>query len=135
MIFVDDIAAAVLAWLEKDVVPNGVYSLHDGTPSGYGWPDVCDTVAGLCGRKVRRVPIPAPLLDLPAHLNRSLAGWLGYAPMLTPEKLRELRHPDWVCDNDAIERVLDWQPLVRLEEGLRRTPGWCRLTDRSGRPL
>jgi nucleoside-diphosphate-sugar epimerase len=47
--------------------------------------------------------------------------------MLTPEKLRELRHPDWVCDNDAIQQVLDWQPQVQLEEGLRRTPGWCPL--------
>jgi nucleoside-diphosphate-sugar epimerase len=87
-------------------------------------------VAKLCRRKVRRIPIPAGVLDVPAWLNRSLARRFGYAPMLTPEKLRELRHPDWVCDNDAIQKVLDWQPEVQLEEGLRRTPGWCRLIDR-----
>jgi len=130
MIFVDDIAAAILAWLQQNAVPSGVYSLHDGRRGGYDWTEVCDTVAKLCRSKVRRLAIPTGLLDLPARLNRSLAGWFGYAPMLTPEKLRELRHPDWVCDNDAIQKVLDWQPEVQLEEGLRRTPGWCRLIDR-----
>jgi nucleoside-diphosphate-sugar epimerase len=130
MIFVDDIAAAVLAWLQQEAVPSGVYSLHDGRPGGYDWTEVCDIVAKLCQRKVRRLAIPTGLLDLPARLNRSLAQWAGYAPMLTPEKLRELRHPDWVCDNEALRKVLDWQPEVQLEDGLRRTPGWCGLLDR-----
>jgi len=49
--------------------------------------------------------------------------------MLTPEKLRELRHPDWVCDNDAIQKVLDWQPGLQLEDGLKKTPGWCSSLD------
>jgi nucleoside-diphosphate-sugar epimerase len=131
MIFVDDIAAAILAWLQQEAVPSGVYSLHDGRRGGYDWTDVCDSVARLCRRRVRPVQIPAGVLDVSARVNSRLAGWFGYAPMLTPEKLRELRHPDWVCDNDAIQRVLDWQPEAQLEEGLRRTPGWCRLIDRA----
>jgi len=130
MIFVDDIAAAVLAWLRQPAVPSGVYSLHDGRRGGYDWADVCATVEALCQRRVRPLPIPPGLLDVPAWLNRSLAPWFGHAPMLTPEKLRELRHPDWVCDNDALQEVLDWQPAVQLEEGLRRTPGWCPSIER-----
>jgi len=125
MIYVDDLAAAVLAWLERDAVPNGVYSLHDGRQGGYGWGEVVALVSRLCQRRVREIGVPAAALLVPAWINRTLARWIGYAPMLTPEKLRELRHPDWVCDNEAIQGVLDWQPQVQLEEGLRRTPGWC----------
>ena len=125
MIFVDDIAQLVDSWLRSDTVPNGVYSVHDGRQGGYSWADVISTVARLSQRPVRAIPIPPAVFALPAWLNRSLARWLGYAPMLTPEKLRELRHPDWVCDNDAINKVLDWQPRVQLEEGLKHTPGWC----------
>lgn len=131
MIFVDDIAAAILVWLQQPAVPSGVYSLHDGRRGGYDWTDVCATVETLCQRRVRPLPIPRGVLDVPAWLNRSLAPWFGHAPMLTPEKLRELRHPDWVCDNDALQEVLDWQPAVLLEAGLRRTPGWCRLIERA----
>ena len=125
MLYVDDLAAAVLAGLQAREVTPGVYSLHDGREGGYCWSDVCELVARLCGRPVRELVIPPALLKLPAWVNQGLARLFGYAPMLTPGKVRELTHPDWVCDNRAIRQVLDWQPRVQLEEGLRATPGWC----------
>ena len=129
MIYVDDIAGLVLAWLRHAAPPSGVFALDDGTPGGYSWQDVAEAVARLCQRPVRVVRLPAAFLSLPAWVNRSLARTFGYAPMLTPEKLRELRHPDWVCNNRALQQVLDWRPRYRLEAGLRNTPGWCRQLD------
>jgi nucleoside-diphosphate-sugar epimerase len=126
MIYVDDIAGLVLAWLRQAEPPSGVFALDDGTPGGYSWQDVAAVVARLCQRPVRVVRLPAALLSMPAWVNRSFARLFGYAPMLTPEKLRELRHPDWVCDNRALQQVLDWQPRYRLEAGLAHTRGWCR---------
>jgi nucleoside-diphosphate-sugar epimerase len=127
MIYSQDIARLVQVWLLTDSCPSGVYSLHDGKQGGYSWSDMSATVSRLCQRPVRVFAVPTLMLSVPAWINRRLGLWLGYAPMLTPEKLRELRHPDWVCDNDAIQQVLDWQPQVQLQEGLRRTPGWCPL--------
>jgi hypothetical protein len=40
--------------------------------------------------------------------------------MLTPPKLRELRHPDWVVSNDAITLATGWTPVVELREGLEQ---------------
>ena len=40
--------------------------------------------------------------------------------MLTPPKLRELRHTDWVADNDAITAATGWTPVVGLREGLEQ---------------
>ena len=126
MLFVDDLAAAILAWLRsgKGKTANGVYTLEDGCAGGYAWSDIAAIVAQLCRRPVRLFPVPAWMLDTPAQVNSRLAKFLGYAPMLTPEKLRELRHADWVCDSKALCRVIDWQPRVGLAEGLRKTPGW-----------
>ena len=127
MVYVEDIAELVATWLERETVTPGIYTLHDGRVGGYDWYDVCQTVSGICQRPVRPVEIPPLLLDAPAWLNRYLSRWLGYAPMLTPEKLRELRHPDWVCDNAGLSEVLDWQPRIQLREGLLKTPGWSSL--------
>ncbi|HED18027.1 MAG TPA: NAD-dependent epimerase/dehydratase family protein [Gammaproteobacteria bacterium] len=124
MLHVEDIARLVVRWLQCGPVANGIYSLHDGRPGGYNWDDVTAIVSRLCRRPVRAISIPPFMLLVPAWVNRALARRLGYAPMLTPEKLRELRHPDWVCDNDAIRKVLDWQPELQLEDGLKNTPGW-----------
>jgi len=129
MIHVEDIARLVDRWLQCEAISNGVYSLHDGKQGGYNWDEMISVVSRLCQRQVRAIKIPPFALSAPAWINRGLARRLGYAPMLTPEKLRELRHPDWVCDNDAIQKVLDWQPELQLEDGLKNTPGWCPSLD------
>jgi len=129
MIHVEDIARLVDRWLQCEAISNGVYSLHDGKQGGYNWDEMISVVSRLCQRQVRAIKIPPFALSAPAWINRGLARRLGYAPMLTPEKLRELRHPDWVCDNDAIQQVLDWQPELQLEDGLKKTPGWCPSLD------
>ncbi len=124
MVYVDDIAGLVATWLKQDKVPSGIYTLHDGREGGYDWNDVCGVVAELCRRRVTPIEVPPLLLDIPAALNAHLSRWFGRAPMLTPQKLRELRHPDWVCDNDAVSELLGWQPRMPLREGLLHTPGW-----------
>ena len=124
VIYVDDLTNAIVRWLDTAQDTGGIYELHDGTAGGYCWDDVIGIVQRITGRRVRRVKIPLPLLQLPAACNWIAGRILPYAPMLTPGKIRELRHPDWVCDNGAIQRAIDWQPAVDLEQGLRLTPGW-----------
>jgi hypothetical protein len=58
------------------------------------------------------------LLKIVAFTNLTAAQMLGYAPMLTPGKIREITHPDWLCDNHEITQVTGWQPAFGLERGL-----------------
>jgi nucleoside-diphosphate-sugar epimerase len=44
--------------------------------------------------------------------------------MLTPGKVCELSHPDWVCDNTALNSAIGWSPQILLPEGLQLTLGW-----------
>ena len=71
-------------------------------------------------RRVRLVRVPTWLLDAIANLNTRVAGITGNAPMLTPPKVRELRHSDWVTDNNAITAATGWTPVVGLREGLEQ---------------
>ncbi len=125
MIYVEDIAGLVATWLNQDSVASGLCTLHDGREGGYDWNDVCRIVSELCQRRVRAIEVPSLLLDIPAWFNVRVSPWFGHAPMLTPQKLNELRHADWVCDNEAVSHLLDWKPRVQLREGLLQTPGWC----------
>jgi 2-alkyl-3-oxoalkanoate reductase len=124
LLYVDDLAAAVLAWIRSGTADNGIYTLDDGRAGGYDWRDVAAIVGQVCRRRVRLLRVPAWALDFPAWLNRRASRLFGYAPMLTPEKLRELRHTDWVCDHAALHAATGWQPQIQLEEGLLKTPGW-----------
>ena len=121
MLYVDDLAEAVVQWLKCESTRQRVFELHDGQPDGYRWNDLINRMAWVRGGRVRQMRISAPFLSLLAAINFMAARVAGYAPMLTPGKVRELRHSDWVCDNTLLTRETGWIPRVRLEEGLRRT--------------
>jgi nucleoside-diphosphate-sugar epimerase len=62
--------------------------------------------------------MPNWILFTAAHLNRAMSGLLGYAPMLTPGKARELTQANWVCNNKALSTATGWFPEIGLEEGV-----------------
>lgn len=121
LIYIDDLVASVQLWLSATNAEHRIYTLEDGRPGGHDWPGVMAQFTAMSGRPVRALRPPRRLLNLVAWSNRELARLLGYAPMLTPEKLRELRHPDWVTDSLDIGRAFGWAAQISLQEGLRRT--------------
>ena len=50
----------------------------------------------------------------------------GLTPMLTPGKVRELYHRDWVCDAGPLMARTSWRPAVALREGFAATVAWYR---------
>lgn len=120
MIYVDDIATAVSSWLKADGGYGETFELDDGKEGGYDW----DTVLSICGNVLRdgasiqRIPIPIFLLNLFAVTNLTASKLLGYSPMLTPGKVRELTHSDWICDSQEFMKTTGWKPTSNLEQGL-----------------
>jgi nucleoside-diphosphate-sugar epimerase len=118
LIHVEDLASAIIACLRLPRLQRQMFTLDDGTPGGYDWYEMAAIAGDVWKRKVRIVRLPGLLLDMLARANLALSRVLSYAPMLTPAKLRELRHPDWVVDNDEITAATGWRPRVRLSKGL-----------------
>ncbi len=126
MIFVTDLANVVVAWLRAAAPPSTIFEPDDGQPDGHGWGDVCETVQSITGRDVRPLRIPAAVLALPAAINYAAGRLNALAPMLTPGKLRELRHPDWVCRDQILGQSTTWRPRVGFDEGFPRTLAWYK---------
>ena len=121
LLYVEDLAEAVRIWLEKNPRSGKVFELHDGRPDGYSYQELIHIVAGIYSRRPLHVKIPALILNFLAVLNQTSARAMGYQPMLTPGKARELQHTNWVCDNQKLNRETGWQPKISINEGLRRT--------------
>jgi nucleoside-diphosphate-sugar epimerase len=124
LLFVDDLAEAVLQWLEKGYRPGSVFELHDGTPGGYTWDAIIEAFSRRYRRRIFRLRVPAAALALLGGLNLLAAEMAGYRPMLTPGKVRELLYPNWVCSNHGLSREIGWIPQIGLEEGLGLTLSW-----------
>ena len=125
MIHVADLAAAVVAWLGASAPSGAIYELDDGHARGYDWDTVLGTAAQVLrdGAPIRRLHIPVPVLRFVARTNRLGARLFGYAPMLTPGKVREITHADWVSDSTAFIQATGWQPAVSFRDGLAQTLG------------
>jgi nucleoside-diphosphate-sugar epimerase len=121
LLYVDDLADAVRHFLEMADWPTGPFEIHDGRPGGYAWQDLIRTVSRSIRKPVRQLRVPRGLLHIAACINLSGARVFGYRPMLTPGKVRELTHADWVCDDASLRAATGWKPRVLLEDGMRRT--------------
>jgi 2-alkyl-3-oxoalkanoate reductase len=123
LLYVEDLAEAVIKWLVSESGESRVFELDDGHPSGYSWCEVAETFERLRGKAAFRFHVSELPMNVIAKLNQIAASALGYAPMFTPGKVREIRHPEWVCDNSMFCQVASWKPTMCLEEGLRATLG------------
>jgi len=117
LLHVHDLAQAVAKLLDSPA--QGTYELHDGHDAGYSWEEIATTVEQVVGRgRGWRLRVPGGVLRSVATANLLAARVFGYKPMLSPGKVNELRHPDWVCDNTELTRATGWQPDISLNDGL-----------------
>jgi nucleoside-diphosphate-sugar epimerase len=121
LLYVEDLADAIISWLHNSNHSKQFYELHDGHQRGYSWQEIIDIVERLNGKSIFRANIPVPFVKLTASVNLMAAIVFGGSPMLTPGKVKELIHPNWVADNDQLNSETGWLPKVLLEEGLRNT--------------
>ncbi|NIP15941.1 MAG: NAD-dependent epimerase/dehydratase family protein [Pseudomonadales bacterium] len=113
---VSDLANAVRAWSEHpDACAGKTFALHDGEPGGYDWPAIRRQIGPA---RTVALKVPYPLLDALSHVNLWLSRLLGYSPMLTPGKVRELTYMGWTCSNDAFTAATGWAPRFRLGAGV-----------------
>ena len=118
LIHVEDLAALLVKLLEVRPARDLPLEPDDGTAGGYAWPDIARCGEQAFGRRVRIVPIPAAVLRVVGLTNQAAARLLHYAPMLTPGKVRELLHPDWVCSGPDMQGCSGWRPEWSLRESL-----------------
>ena len=116
LIHVKDLAGVILCWLRKEFPTSAIFEVDDGFPGGYSWTEVFQTI----NSQLRfRFHCPPVLLHTIGKSNEILAGLLRYSPLFTTGKVKELLHPNWVCNSTPVKQALDWTPQIPLSEGLR----------------
>ncbi len=121
LIHVEDLAEA-LAGALGTLLPSRVCEIDDGRLAGYSHADMAAAAAAALGRRVRPLRIPQGLIGAVAALN----GLRSSAQILTPAKVRELFHPDWVAHDRSLAASAGFVPRYDLAAGFRHTIWWYR---------
>ena len=124
LIYVEDLARllALLALGERADGPT--IEPDDGHPGGYNWGKLAAIAGEAAGRAVTFHRVPTAVAYPLAVGGEFVKRWLGWRPILTREKLRELSHGDWVCRPP--HGAPSWRPQVGFAQGLAATVAWYR---------
>ena len=128
LLYVDDLALALLLLARSPAPCGSIHELHDGRAEGYAWADIAAAAVAGEGRPQRVVYLPRAMLGAVSCLTEGWTRLTGrrLGPPLSPGKVRELYHRDWVCRNRLLDEAAAWRAEVGFQDGLVRTLEWYR---------
>lgn len=113
LIFVGNLADAVVLCLTHPDAAGGHFLVHDGQPLSTA--DLVRAIGAALGRPARLIPVPAGLLALGARLTGQQAVYDRIAGSLT-------------VDDGTIRQKLGWVPTWDFASGLHATAEWFKAS-------
>jgi nucleoside-diphosphate-sugar epimerase len=119
LIYVGDVVRGMIAAAESPGSLGKAYFLAD--PHPYPMRAIVHAMADAMGKRVR-IPMVTPhsVLTFVAVVSEWAHHFTHRRPMLTRDKVRELKQRWWVVTPAAAERDFGWRAEVGLEEGMAR---------------
>lgn len=115
LIYVEDLARLLAHALASGV--SGLHDVGDGKAGGYRWADLAAVAALSEGHAVTPVYMPRVVMMALAHIAAAASS----KPQVTPDKVRELYHEDWVAQGG-----LTAEKPVTFADGFASTIAWYR---------
>lgn len=120
LIHVEDLARVIADAVESG--RRGCHEISDGTLGGYGWADLIAAAQRVEGISIRPIFLPKFVPSVVAAAASGISRLTGKPGMVSPGKIAELYHGDWVARGPGL-------PLadpVGFEAGFARTVEWYR---------
>jgi nucleoside-diphosphate-sugar epimerase len=115
LIQVEDLARLLADSLASNLT--GMHEVSDGTIGGYSWEDLIAAAVQSEGRAISPIFMPRTAMMAVA----SAAAAVSRKPAITPDKVRELYHANWVVQGGLVA-----DKPVTFTEGFPRTIDWYR---------
>ncbi len=77
-------------------------------------------------KKIRLVNMPLPLIRAVVAVASLVSKITKRPSILNKDKVAEMSQPVWLCSNEKAKRVLDFQPGIALQHGMRETAEWYK---------
>ncbi len=125
-IYAPDLARALIAVSENQACHDQILDVDDGKKDGYSNQEMYETAANILNINAFNIVLPRFILRFFGHINVLFSTLFGYIPMITPEKVNELCHSDWICRGPHVMKLTNWKPETTLKQGFKKTLKWYR---------
>lgn len=122
-IYIDDLIEALLvASRDKSLAGKG-WLVKSGDTD---WDEFRVECAGILSIKPLVIPVPTFVFGLLAYFADRKAKRTGKPQLLNPDKVSELQHTDWRCDDTSFRIMTGFKPQYTLHDALQKTLDWYR---------
>jgi nucleoside-diphosphate-sugar epimerase len=122
LIYVKDLARAVLACLGNGKAAGNQYLLEDGRP--HTWREVTAAIDQSMHTSSVRVRIPFVVARMAGVVIGCVGRCIGRPALFDRERFKDFMQPSWLCSSARIHEELDFAPQYTLEQGLAETYRW-----------
>ena len=122
LIYVKDLARAVLACLESEKAVGNEYLLEDGHP--HTWREVTIAIGQSLHTSPVRVRIPLVVAKAAGVVIGCVARCTGKPALFGRDRLKDFLQPSWTCSSAKIGAELGFAPEVALEQGVAESCRW-----------
>jgi dihydroflavonol-4-reductase len=123
LIHVRSLVQATMRAIDSETA-RGVYYVSDDRPCS--WEDIGALAARILGVRVKTFGPPLPFTYMVTAGCEAVARITRKPPLLSFDKVREVREPLWVCDPGKARRDFGYSPGTDLDQGIEETVRWYR---------
>jgi dihydroflavonol-4-reductase len=124
IVYVKTLAKAIVSCvLNPAAYGQAFFIADDGT---IDWDLLSEMIEKHLGRKTRRVRVPEWVVGAVALGSAAAKPFVRRPPLVTKNKILEMRQPCWIVSTAKAERLLGFKPLLSTEAALAETGAWYK---------
>jgi nucleoside-diphosphate-sugar epimerase len=120
-LYVDDLVNGIILSAIRGEGKDEIFYLSDG--SIYSSDEFIDCISEALSYRPVKLWVPRCLISGIG----AIAGSLKSRSAVNADKIRELKHPRWICSPDKAIEKLGFAPRIKIKEGAKWTSDWYRI--------
>jgi len=122
LLYVKNLALAIADMLLEPAAFNQAFFLAD--EGEWDWDQLCEEIEASLGVRARRVHVPEWVVAAAAGFVELARPFLRKAPLLSREKLVEMRQERWVVSTEKARRLFGYRPGYSMRDAIAETARW-----------
>jgi nucleoside-diphosphate-sugar epimerase len=117
-IYVEDLINGIILSALSDSAIGEVFFIADSNI--YSNDDIINAMADAVMKRPFKVYVPGFLMTALGFLSKRISG----VNIINPDKIKEIKYPYWICDTKKVKNLLNFEPMVKIDEGFKQTARW-----------
>lgn len=122
LIYVEDLAGAVLSALEVEHPSAAVFTIDDGAV--HTWESLTRDFGLAMDKSPKHIRLPRTVFRVAGAISEEFGKLTRKATIFNRDKVTEMSQESWICGHEALSETLGWQPEWPIERGARHTAQW-----------